>query len=298
MRKWLDQGWQTLKLLKAHRPTLLFVQNPSLGLTVLALAARPFFRYCLVVDAHNEGVRPFVRSSAFVRRLTRLLLKKSDVTIVTNEALAEQVRDAGGTPRVLPDRLPCVPDAVDVSSQAHDPSLVVVVSTFAPDEPIREILEAAAGMPELKFSITGNAEKLRRRARSVPSNVRLTGFLPDADYWSLLAHAAVIVDLTLMPDCLVCGAYEGLAVGRPLVLTDNEAGRALFGAAAVFCDPSAEDIVASVRAAISNQASIAANAQAHRKRFTLEWQRRADALISELKAMSERHKTTMAGSKV
>src|SRR5690606_4106854 len=57
--RWIGQTVETLKLLRRHRPAILFVQNPSLALTVLAFLARWIFHYCLVVDAHNEGVRPF-----------------------------------------------------------------------------------------------------------------------------------------------------------------------------------------------------------------------------------------------
>ena len=65
--RWIDQAAATLKLLKRQKPEILFVQNPSLALTVLAILARRLFAYYLVVDAHNEGVRPYDRPNAVVR---------------------------------------------------------------------------------------------------------------------------------------------------------------------------------------------------------------------------------------
>ena len=107
--RWIDLSIRTLRLLRSIRPDVLFVQNPSLALTMLAIASRPFFGYYLVVDAHNEGVRPYDRPYAFIRWLTRRVLKLADVTIVSNDALLEDVRAVGGRPLSLPDRLPDVP---------------------------------------------------------------------------------------------------------------------------------------------------------------------------------------------
>ena len=80
--------------------------TPLLILATLVLAARPFLgRYKVVMDAHNEAVAPFTHAYWPITSLTRHVLRAADVTIVTNAALAEQVRQIGGNPHVLPDRL-------------------------------------------------------------------------------------------------------------------------------------------------------------------------------------------------
>ena len=89
----------TLSLLRRRKPEILFVQNPSLALTVLVILTRRLFAYYLVVDAHNEGVRPFHRPGALVCWLTRRVLNGADATIVTNAALVKDVTTAGGRPR-------------------------------------------------------------------------------------------------------------------------------------------------------------------------------------------------------
>jgi glycosyltransferase involved in cell wall biosynthesis len=284
LRKWLDQAVETMRLLRRHRPDVLFVQNPSLGLTVLAVWVRWVFGYYLVVDAHNEGVRPFVRSSDFVRRLTRHLLRRADVTIVTNAALAEDVRVAGGNVLILPDSLPTPPptNAAKDASGAPAPD-VMVISTYAPDEPLGAILEAAGRMPEVRFAVSGNAWKFAALGLERPDNVTLTGFLPDRVYWETLARSKVICDLTLMPDCLVCGAYEGLALARPMVLSDNPATRALFGHGAILTRSEAEAIVMALRQALANLPALEESARESREVFRERWQAQAagvrDAIV-------------------
>jgi hypothetical protein len=97
---------RTLALLSQRRPKVLLVQNPSFVLTAFALAMRPWFGYRLVVDAHNEAVEPYILTQGWYRRLTALLLRRADATIVTNRWLSAQVAAVGGHPFVLPDPIP------------------------------------------------------------------------------------------------------------------------------------------------------------------------------------------------
>ncbi|MEX2123397.1 MAG: glycosyltransferase [Woeseia sp.] len=275
--RWIAQAVETLELLRRHRPEILFVQSPSLALTVLALMSRRLFGYYLVVDAHNEGVRPFDRPGAFVRRLTRRLLNAADTTIVTNAALAKDVSLAGGRPLVLPDSLPIPPVLPAMHEDVEDAPHVVVIATFRPDEPIAAIIAAAATMPEVRFAFSGDSRKFRQTGIEWPANVRLTGFLPDQEYWQLLGQAGVICDLTLKPDCLVCGAYEGLAMAKAMVLSDNPATREIFGPAAVLTDSRPDEIARALRTALEQRERLEASAREVREAYRARWQTQAAA---------------------
>jgi hypothetical protein len=236
LKRYAKLGRQTLRLLSERKPKVVYVQNPSLILATIVLAARPFLgRYKVVMDAHNEAVAPFTHAYWPVTSLTRHVLRAADVTIVTNAALADQVRQIGGNPHVLPDRLPTPPFAPTAPLRLDGPLRVMVVATYAADEPIAEIIEAARALgDQYQLSITGRETKLpaEQRAR-LPANVRQTGFLSEEAYWELMRDSHVVLDLTLKPNCLVCGAYESLAVLRPMVLTGNPATVDLFGKVAV-----------------------------------------------------------------
>lgn len=271
LSRWIDQALGTLALLRRSRPAVLFVQNPSLALTVLAALARGTFGYYLVVDAHNEGVRPFARRGRLVRWLTRRLLRGADATIVTNAALATDVATAGGRALVLPDALPQPALTPGKSATREEVTDVVVISSFMSDEPVAGIAAAAAMLPDIRFAFTGDVSRFDRRPVELPPNVRLTGYLPDRAFWKLLSHARVICDLTLKPDCLVCGAYEALALAKPMVLSDNPATRELFGPAAVLTSHGAADIARAVRAAIDQRERLADNARALRERYEGPW---------------------------
>ena len=269
--RWIEQAVDTIQLLHRHKPSVLFVQNPSLSLTVLAILARRVFGYCLVVDGHNEGVRPFHRPGAFVAWLTRHVLKSADLTIVTNAALAEDVIAAGGRPLVLPDCLP-VPILPPKTRPMHDAPDVAVIASFRSDEPIAAILAAAATMPEIRFVFSGATLRFHKNGVDLPPNVRFPGYLVEKMYWQFLAQARVICDLNLKSDCLVCGAYEGLALGKPLVLSDNPPTRHLFGRAAVLTTNDPEDIANALRTALEQCDQLSANAAEVREAYRADWQ--------------------------
>jgi glycosyltransferase involved in cell wall biosynthesis len=231
---------RTIAFLSHRRPDILVVQNPSLVLCALSIVARRVLGYRLVVDAHNEAVVPFINTQKWLNRITDWILRRANLTIVTNGHLAQIVKARGGRPFVLPDRIPTPPD--EAACQLEGGFKVVLIATFAPDEPVGSVFEAVRGA-HVDLYVTGDHRKLERAvAANVPENVRFTGFLDEGDYWCLLKGADVIVDLTVMPNCLVCGAYEALAVGKPMVLSRNPASVDLFGEAAVFTDNSADDI--------------------------------------------------------
>lgn len=283
--RWCELPLRTLGLLRRRRPEILFVQNPSLALAVLAAICRPAFGYCLVVDAHNEGVRPFDRPYRLVQWLTRRVLRSADWTVVSNAALVADVEAAGGRALVLPDRLP-TPSPENRS--APEPVDVVVVATFRRDEPIEAILEAAAALSDCRFAITGDAGRTTRVGPGKPPNVSLTGYLADPDYWDLLRRARVVCDLTLKPDCLVCGAYEALAVATPMVLSDNAPTRSMFGTVAVLTESHPGAITAALRSALARREQLQAAAADLRDTYPGLWRRESRRVTETIWSQAHR----------
>jgi len=268
------------------RPRVVIVQSPSLVLSIVALALRPFLRYRLLVDAHNEAVEPYLNTSRLVRGLTDWVLRKADNIIVTNDPLARKVRERNGKPLVLFDRIPATP-SLAARSRAEN-FHAVVISTFAGDEPIAVILEAAREIgATVTFSMTGNSAKMPQQLRKlVPPNVTLTGFLDEPDYWSLLATCDVVIDLTTMEDCLVCGAYEALSVGTPLILSSNQASLQLFHDAALFTDNTAASLVAAIRQSMQERGALKAQSISARARIDRLWDTCAAQVMATMRGLA------------
>jgi hypothetical protein len=239
--RWIELSVRTFHQLLKFRPRALLVQNPSVALALVGVALRPLFGYRLCVDAHNEAVEPCVHPQPWVVAVARWLLRRADITLVSNRYLAEAVARVGGRPFVLPDRIPSPPVAntnVPLSNSFN----IVLISSFAADEPIAAVIDAARGL-DLTLYVTGNHRKLDpATAATLPPNVHLTGFLSETAYWDLLHAADAVIDLTTMDNCLVCGAYEATALAKPTLLSNNRASVELFGDSALFTDNSVADI--------------------------------------------------------
>ncbi len=179
-----------------------------------------------------------------------------------------------------PDKLAlaCAGPHVQLGAEA-----TVTIATFAGDESTRAIFEAVRDA-ELELFVTGNPGKLQADvAARAPPNVRFTGFLAEEDYWGLLRAADAVVDLTLKPDCLVCGAYEALAVGRPMLLSHNPASAELFGDSALFTDNTVGNIRGSFERLKSERARLEAAVALKRNELTAAWTLRAQRLAEMLR---------------
>jgi len=286
LRRYLSLIPRTLWLFAHMRSYTVIVQNPSLVLSTLTVLARPVFSLRTIMDAHNEAVEPFLNPHPLVIRVSRWLQRHFDYVIVTNRFLAGTVVRNGGRPIVLPDRIP--EPVVDPAAplQMRGRCKIVVISTFVKDEPLGEVLAAARELDgDYQFYVTGNHRKLDSSlAAAAPANVSFTGYLSEPEYWSALRQADLIVDLSLMDNCLVCGAYEALAVGTPLVLSANAAAIELFAEVARFADNSSASIARAIREARDHAVDLRAQAPQVREKLRADWQVNARVLQQHLRA--------------
>ena len=277
--RYLVLSARTVALLVRRRVDVVLVQNPSLVLAVLCVLLRPLLGFRLVVDAHNEAVTPYINRQRWVKWLSAWVIRRSDLTIVSNRQLAHLVDAIGGSSLSLPDPIP-VPPAPGAACVLPPAFNVVLIATHARDEPIAEVFEAVRGL-DLQLHVTGNPRHLDPRvAAAVPANVRLTGFLPDQDYWGLLRSADGIIDLTLMDHCLVSGAYEALALGKAMLLSDNAACRELFGDAACYTNNATADIRRAILELRSRHEQLELAAQGKRAELARRWETTARDLMA------------------
>jgi glycosyltransferase involved in cell wall biosynthesis len=107
--------------------------------------------------------------------------------------------------------------------------------------------------------------------RQVPSNVVLTGYLPRKQYEDLLHSITAVIVLTTAEDNLVCGGYEAVAAGKPLILSDTRALRELFGRGAVFTRNQAEAIAKAMDAVLDHAPARRGEVEALRAEMNVMW---------------------------
>ena len=245
---------RTLALLKREKPLAVIGQNPSLVLILLLLGLRRFFGFKVVIDAHFCGVEAY-NGSGVLQRVLDYCNRAADLVIVTNEGHARLIRNLGGRVYVCPDPLP---DLSDYCNQAEVISRkVFFICSFDPDEPTREVLKAGGILLQEGFQcfFSGDYRKAGITPGDFP-NLGLLGFVPEAEYYRHLFSSELVVDLTNFDNCLVCGAYEALAAGKPLVLSRKKALQEYFTLGTVFTFNYAEQIAEAIKNAFSTRATL------------------------------------------
>ena len=251
--RYLKAIYLTTKILWKNKKNIIITQNPSLILSLQATLLKPFFCYKLIVDAHNAGIFPRENRSRTLTLIANYIIRNADLVIITNQALANRVATIGGRGVILPDPLPKLFSAKNDLRKKNIRPYILFVCTWAEDEPYFEVFNAASCMPEVDIYVSGNSkgrEKLYNQ--ELPSNIKLTGFLPDSEYRSLLSNAHIVIDLTTRDDCLVCGAYEAVAAERPFILSDSKALKAYFSMGGMHVDNSATAIASATKAILKD----------------------------------------------
>jgi glycosyltransferase involved in cell wall biosynthesis len=268
---------RTAWLLIRFKPARVFAQHPSIVLAATVCGLRRVLRYQVVIDRHSN----FKLHTLEVRqlkwrlfhKLSRYTVKVADWTIVTNEYLRALVETWGGRGIVLQDPIPDWGQVEELKLDGEHN--IVVVSTFAEDEPIAQIIGAAADLHfPYQVYITGDKRRTNRVSgmpEDLPDNVKLTGFLPDGEYRALLAGADVVVVLTTADHTLTCGAYEAVGLGKAAVLSDTCVLREYFSSGAVYAAPSRGAIAAAIEDAVSRKETLELEAIRLRHQLRREW---------------------------
>lgn len=271
-------AWRTLRLLARRRPRVVFVQSPpTLAVwAVAAYAAASGARF--VIDAHSDA---FQRARwTRPRWLNRVVARRATATLVTDPHWASQITADGAVAVVVPD-IPG-PAAEGVGSDRDalgDGFHLLVVNTWSSDEPLRDLLDAAADLPGATFHVTGRRDARFEALGRLPANVRFTDFLPDDRYARLMSSVDAVVCLTTRDHTMQRGACEALSMGRPIVTSDWGLLRSYFSRGTVHVDNIAAGIRDGIRRLMTHYAAYAAAIADLRNERIHEWHTRRAAMI-------------------
>lgn len=231
----LKSGVWSIVMLARLRPRVVFLQYSFFLLTILAAykTLAPF-PVRLICDCHTKALRRSINGKwkHLFQVLKKWSLASADTIVLSNVGQIADLKDFSNNYIIVPDFIPGLKE--EGHEQRSLPYCVISMS-FDKDEPLTEIAESAEIVSEYQqVFITGTAPDWYHKKFANNANVKLTGYISDNSYISLLTNASCIVSLTNEEGCLQCTGYEALALGRPFVTSDTSALRSYFGSAAVF----------------------------------------------------------------
>jgi glycosyltransferase involved in cell wall biosynthesis len=276
--KYSYQAVQTMRLLMRRRPRIVFIQSPP------SIAVIFVYLYCAltngryVIDAHSDAFYSPYWSRP--RWLHRFLARKAVTTIVTNEHFQQMIDGWGGHAFVLRDIPTTFPDtgAYSLNGEFN----VVVVNTFTADEPLEEVLAAAADLDTVQFHITGKKSRAGQHLpQRPPDNVHFTDFLPNETYYALLSGSQAVMCLTKRDHTMQRGACEALSLGKPIITSDWPLLQTYFHKGAVHVDNTAAGIRQGVQEMKADYTRYETEIKALQKEHREEWPAKI-ALLTEL----------------
>ena len=240
--RYLQQWTATRTILRRERPEAVVVMQPP----PFALFAVAW--YCkrngatLIGDLHTGAFTdPKWRWSI---RSVLALLRRYGFAVVPNSELADWCQQAGVDAYVCAARISPAPAA----TVRVDRSLVLVPLSYSFDEPVDEVLQAAAKNPDLQWVLTGRApEHVKGKA---PANVRFSGFVSADEYLELRDASVVMVALTTVESTMQSVGFEALSAAKPLVTSPTRVLKDYFGDAVVYAEPDAGAIAEAVASAV------------------------------------------------
>lgn len=208
----------------------------------------------LVIDCHTDAYQG--RRWGWTRPIHRWLARRAAAVSLHTEDAEREVSAWGAPAVLLPDELPDPAKVLRVVAPAAP--RVVVAGSLDAQEPIAEALEAATRLPGVEFLVTGDIGRLPPgMVEGAPANVTFTGWLDYGQFLGNLAAADVVAAFSLDPHIMNRAAFEAVAVGRPLVLSDHQGLRARFGEASLYCDNAGDAMAEAIQAALDDRERLA-----------------------------------------
>lgn len=252
--RYIKLSLKTIHILTNKRYNFIFVQNPSIVLCLIVILIKKFLgNVKIIIDSHTPYIKLKGIKEVIFNLITTIVYRCADHIIVTNRDLKEIYEKLypKASFYALPDKIPEFGNInkIELLSKVN----ILLICTYAEDEPYIEVFKAMKRLSNATLYVTGKKSKISQEALIIkPDNVILTDYLPDSEYNSILNSVDIIIDLTEIENCLVCGAYEGLAAEKVLILSDKKVLKEYFDEGVIHTKNDSESIYDNIQLAIEN----------------------------------------------
>lgn len=246
--RYLMQFIKTLSILVREKPRIVFITNPPI-FAVLSVYIYCIFKNCkYVIDSHSGAFHEKWGRFVF---LHKYLSRKALINIVTNDHYFRIYKEWCANSIIISDVVAEYENLVLVPLEGL--FNIIVINSFAEDEPLCEIIESANDFPNIHFYITGNINEADKNIiKNAKYNIHFTGFLPDTDYFNLFYSCQAAMVLTKRDNTMQQGAYEAVSLKKPMILSNWKILKDTYPVSAVFVNSEKESINIGIKKIFEN----------------------------------------------
>ena len=269
---------KTLRVLREEKPGVIICQSPPITCSFVAMVYKYLFARRLkpkiLIDVHTGAIsRPWSKS------VSRLIMKNAAVIIVINKEQQNYlIHNYQIRPIVLEDPIPDITNTLSTKQECYKIEKkavfnVAVISSFAYDEPLQAVLDAASELPDVYFYITGDKKNADEHLLTKKTdNIILTGFLDYEIYIDLLRKVGVIMDLTTENTSMVAGGFEAVALEQPLIISDWLPLRRYFNKGTIYVNNNSDEIKKAITKAMTKKKELSKEMSQLKIEKIKEWQ--------------------------
>ena len=291
---------KTLNILTKEKPDIIIIQIPPIFCITPVILYKKFLakkkRQCsIVIDAHTGA---FGKPWSYLKPLNKVLMKASRLLIITNKQLQNKVfRDYNINTTVLDDRIPNPKRSSYDNNEYKDKyakqgasytNKIAFVCSFAPDEPLENVITVAALLPAVQFYITGDHSRIQNKKQILDrktGNVIFTGFMGYDEYIYLLQFVDAVIVLTNRDQTMLSGAYETMAVGKPLITSNWDCLQQYYNKGTICTDNSPEGIKKAIDTSLEKKEQLVKEMVQLRDERLKEWEERFFDLKTNIKQL-------------
>jgi hypothetical protein len=242
------QALRTWLLLVRYRPRFVYVTNPPIFAPMAVYAWCCLSGAKLIMDTHPPSL--YHSNWAWSVPLQRWMSRRVLANISDQDRFKRRFESWGAAPTIVFERPPKVVGGSGVATTSAKPGTfpVAVVNTFAEDEPLQCVLDAARLRPDVTFYITGDTAKGdRAMIAGAPANCVFTGYLRGDAYWGMLRGCRAVMALTEWQNSLMLAAQDGISLGKPTLTSRQQTLMEYFYKGAVFVENTGASIAEGIR---------------------------------------------------
>ena len=267
--RYIVQSWQTMRILIHEHPDVVVTHNPPIFCVLVAFIYAKLFKANYVIDSHTGAF--LSKAWRWSLGLHRMLSKRAIVTIVHNNHQKAIVEQWGYRYCVLGSFGSDYPEGIPFSVQGK--FNVAVIGSIYKEERLDIVFEAAQKLSDVRFYVTGHSNRIGSELLDKkPDNCILTDFLPDEHYIGLLRSVDAILTLTKGDHRVLMGAFEAVAVEKPLITSNWQTLKQQFTIGTVHIPNTAEGLYEGVRQAREKQEALQRDIVILRKQLINEWE--------------------------